>query len=85
MMNDFKNKYLILSSKNKKNNAYLAISKDVPKKNEPFVCKRLMYYYGGVYEDSITTTPVKHIKKITDDVYKIKTNHIYFVKVEKDS
>ena len=59
MMNDFKNTYLILSSKNKKNNAYLAISQNIPIKNEPFVCKRLMYYYGGVYEDSITTSKVK--------------------------
>ncbi len=85
MMNDFKNTYLILSSKNKKNNAYLAISQNIPIKNEPFVCKRLMYYYGGVYEDSITTSKVKQVKKITDDIYKIKTNHVYFVKVERDS
>ncbi len=84
-MKDQNNIYFILTSKNSKSNAYLAISDEVPRLNEQYNCKRLIYYYGGCYEDAITTSKIRKIKKINDDVYKIRTNHVYYVKVTGDS
>lgn len=84
-MNDQKNTYYILTSKQNKFSAYLAISDKIPKLNEQYSCKRLIYSYGTCYEDSIVTSVVRKVKKVCDDVYKIHTNHVYYVMVKKDS
>ncbi len=62
--------------------SYLAISDQKPVEGMRYECKRLLYSYGSCYEDSIITTPVKRATKIAKNIYKVKTNHTYYVYVD---
>ncbi len=70
--------YCLASNSNIHLDKYLAVTNELPQKHKRCSLKRLIYHYGGVYEDDICTSKVKSIKKITDNLYKVKTRHTYY-------
>ncbi|MBO5476818.1 MAG: hypothetical protein J6A15_03570 [Clostridia bacterium] len=73
--------YYVMTKKESKFNKYLAFSKHIPQKGKMFPCTRLLYNYSACSEDSIVTSPVNRITKLSDNLYKIKTRHEYIVKI----
>lgn len=73
--------YYVITKKECRFNKFLAYSKIIPKEGRMFQCTRLLYNYGACWEDEIITSPVQKIQKISDNLYKVKTRHEYFVKI----
>ncbi len=73
--------YCLASNDNIHLDRYLAVANELPQKHKRYSLKRLIYHYGGVYEDDICTSEVRSIKKIADNLYKVKTRHTYYCKI----
>lgn len=73
--------YALSSNDNEHLDSYIAISDKIPVLNKNYNITRLIYNYGTCFESPITTSPVKNIKKITRNLYKVKTKHTYYVLV----
>lgn len=84
LVEDEKNVYYVLASNdNSKFDTFISVSDQIPEIGQKYNIRRLMYNYGGVYEDEITTSEVKYVKKLADNLYKIKTRHTYYVLISK--
>lgn len=84
LVEDEKNVYYVLASNdNPKFDTFISVSNQIPEIGQKYNMTRLMYNYGGVYEDKITTSEVKYVKKLADNLYKIKTRHTYYVLISK--
>lgn len=77
--------YVISSKRSYKFDSHISISDNIPIIDEEYKIRRFMYNYGACcYEQEIKTTPVRKIKRIKDNLYKIKTsNSTYYTLVNE--
>lgn len=73
--------YYVMTKKESRFNKFLAFCKSIPKEGRMLQCTRLLYNYGACWEDNIITSPVQEVEKISEDLYKVKTRHEYFIKI----
>lgn len=58
---------------------YLAFTDESIENMDSIRCTRLIEQYGQVSEQNICTHQVRHIKRIASNLYKVKTNHVYYM------
>lgn len=86
LIEDEENIYYVISSKQSfKFDTHIAVSDNLPIIDEKYEIRRFMYNYGACcYEQEIKTTPVRKIKQIQDNLYKVKTsNNTYYTLLNK--
>lgn len=76
---DENNIYYVLMCKQKKSDRYLAFTKSIPKVGRRINCTRVMTNYTTWCEQDIHTHNVRSIKQITNDLYKVKSGHTYYM------
>ena len=86
LIEDEENIYYVISSKQSfKFDTHIAVSDNLPIIDEKYEIRRFMHNYGACcYEQEIKTTPVRKIKQIQDNLYKVKTsNNTYYTLLNK--
>jgi len=76
---DDDNIYYIYRPKKRLLENYLAFTRQNPKNKTSVNCTRLIEQYGDVSEQNISTHKVRKVKEIAKDLYKVKTNHTYYM------
>lgn len=76
---DEDNLYYVYTCRHRPFMNFLAFTRDNPERKESINCIRLIEKFGDVTEQTITTHKVRRVKKIANSLYKIKTNHNYYM------
>lgn len=71
--------YYILVCESRKFENFLAFTNDNPENEDSIKCTRIIVEYGHWREQNICTHQVRSVKKILPNLYKVKTNHVYYM------
>ncbi len=79
---DKDNIYYILICKSSSFESYLAFSNELPQIGMGIECTRIICNYGWWCEQNIVTHRIIYYRKLTENLYKVRTKHTYYIMVK---